>query len=142
MKITDHLLIILAGFSLYTLTVVFSNNYFAGINQLIPDIFSGRAHIDIGKTFHQVIGSVITGLLLMRFSAKPVLIAFLVALLINIESYFLLLKEYSFAETWSYYQANPAQSLNLIKPLVILPMMTFLLGFIRRVGPEDSSEID
>ena len=88
MKIIDTLLLIAAGFSLYTLAVVFSTLYFAGINHLIPDIFSGRAIISLTSTFHLVVGSLVTGFLLVRFAQMPVLLALIIAIAINFESYF------------------------------------------------------
>jgi len=140
MKYTDDILMIAAAYSLYTLVVTFSNQYFVGINQLIPDIFSDNVSINISSTFHQVIGSVITGMLLVRFASKPVLIALLVAVAINVESYILLATKYSYQNTLDYYLANPTQILNLVKPLVLLPCLTYLLGLLKRYKPpEDHS---
>ena len=135
MKIVDNLLLIAAGFSLYTLTVVFSNHYFSGINQYIPDIFSGRASITLSSTFHLLVASIITGFLLVRFASRPLLIALLVAIAINFESYLLLLKDHSGGEAFDYYWANPSEILNLFKPLVILPLMTYFIGFLPKAEP-------
>jgi hypothetical protein len=91
MKIVDNLLLIAAGFSLYTLMIVFSNHYFSGVNQYIPDIFSGRASITLSSTFHLVVAAITTGFLLVRFASRPLVIALLIAIAINFESYLLLL---------------------------------------------------
>ncbi|MCP3673449.1 MAG: hypothetical protein GY829_03105 [Gammaproteobacteria bacterium] len=95
-----HILVLAAGYSLYTLTIIFSIQYLSGINQLIPDIFADSTTVTIGKTFHQVMGSIIgliiTSMLLVRFHAKLFLLAFFIALIINIESYILLFTKDSF----------------------------------------------
>ncbi len=133
MKYTDNLLMIAAGYSLYTLTVIFSIQYLSGINQLIPDIFADSTTITIGKTFHQVIGSIITSMLLVRFRAKPVLLAFLIALIVNIESYLLLFTKDSFKAISEYYLNHPSAILTLIKPVVILPLITYIVGLLKRI---------
>lgn len=135
MKYTDNLLLIAAAYSLYTILVLFSNKYFAGINQLIPELFSGRATITITQTFHLVVGSIITSMLLVRFAAKPVLIAFLVAITINIEAYILVTSKYGISSTLEYYLSNRTEALDLLKPFVILPVFTYLLGLIKRYEP-------
>ena len=135
MKYIDQLLIIVAAYSLFSLAVVFSNHYFAGINQFIPDIFSQLAIVSIGKTFHLVFAAVIAGLLLNRFAPKPVMAAVLAALAVNINSYILLITENSIAETWQYYQTYPSQIFVLFKPLIILPVVTYLYGLIIRADP-------
>ena len=142
MKYTDNILLIAAGYSLYTLTVVFSIKYFAGINQLIPDIFSDSASISLGNTFHQVIGSLITGTLLVRFGARPILLAFIIAVVLNFESYITVLGENSFKKTMDYYLTYPSALLDLIKPLVILPLMTYLTSLIKRTEPPVKNESD
>ena len=128
MKYTDNLLLVAAGFSLYNLIVVFSLEYFADINLLIPEIFSGRASISLSHTFHQIIGSSITGLLLVRFAAKPVMIALFIAIAINIESYILLLSKFSVKDTLEFYLSNPIEILDLLKPLIILTTLTYLIS--------------
>jgi len=142
MKYTDDFLMIAAAYSLYTLVLVFSNNYLSGINQLIPDIFSDKASISISSTFHQVIGSLITGMLLVRFGSKPVLLALFVALAVNVESYFLVLSKNSLKTTMDYYLANPTQFLYLLKPLIILPSLTYLLGLVKRYHPPEDRSSD
>lgn len=138
MKYTDNILMIAAAYSLYTLTVVFSTEYFAGINQLIPDIFSGRASINISSTFHQVIGSTITAMLLVRFAPKPVLTALLAAIAVNIESYILLLGSNDLDASIDYYFSYPSAILILLKPLILLPVITHLVGLIKRFEPPQS----
>ena len=138
MKYTDNILMIAAAYSLYTLSVIFSTQYFAGINQLIPDIFSGRAHINISSTFHLVIGSIVTAMLLVRFAPKPIMIAFLVAIAVNLESYILLLDKYSIDASIDYYLSHPSAILNLLKPLILLPVITYLAGLIKRFEPPQS----
>lgn len=142
MKHTDNILLIAAAYSLYTLTVIFSTEYFAEINQLIPDIFSDRATITITHTFHLVIGSLITSMLMVRFAAKPVLMAFVVAVTINIDSYVLLISTYPINSTLDYYLANPSAILNILKPLVILPVFTYLIGLIKRFEPPAADPSD
>ncbi|PCJ50238.1 MAG: hypothetical protein COA74_03170 [Gammaproteobacteria bacterium] len=138
MRVFDNLLMIAAGFCLYSLSIVFSNQYFAGINQLIPDIFSGRATIILSSTFHLVMGSLMTGLLLVRFAPKPIFVALLIAIAINLESYLLLLQANTFDEVMKYYLAKPSRVLNLFQPLVLLPLVTYLLGFLPRAEPTDN----
>jgi hypothetical protein len=142
MKIIDNLLLIAAGFSLYTLTVVFSNHYFSSINQYIPDLFSSRASVTISSTLHLVVASIITGFLFIRFASKPLLIALLVAIAINFESYLLLLKNHSMSGALDYYLANPTEILNLFKPLVILPLMTYFIGLLANSEPTDNRRED
>ncbi|MFT5452177.1 MAG: hypothetical protein ACI9N9_001665 [Enterobacterales bacterium] len=142
MKIFDNLLLIAAGFSLYTLTAVFSNHYFAGINQYIPDLFSGRASVTLSSTFHLVIASIITGFLFTRFASRPLLIALLVAIAINFESYLVVLKNHTMGQAFDYYLANPSEILNLFKPLVILPLMTYFIGFLPRAEATDNQSDD
>ena len=142
MKIIDNLLLIAAGFCLYTLTIVFSNHYFSGVNQYIPDIFSGRASVTISSTFHLVVASIITGFLFIRFASRPLIIALLVAIAINFESYLLLLKSHSMSEAFNYYWANPSEILNLFKPLVILPLMTYFIGFLPKAEATDNQSED
>ena len=142
MKIFDNILLITAGFSLYTLAVVFSNQYLAGINQYIPDLFSGRASVTITSTFHLVVASIVTGFLCVRFATKPLLIAFLIALVINLESYILLLNNHSMRETLNYYLASPSQILNLFKPLILLPLLTYIIGLLPRAEPTDNESYD
>jgi len=139
MKFTDNLLMIAAGYSLYTIVVVLSTRYFADINQLIPDVFSESVSITIGQTFHIVIASIVTGMLLVRFASLPILMALLVAIAINIESYYLLISDNSAKKLIDYYIANPTAFLNLIKPIVILPLLTYLLSLIRRIEPEEDN---
>lgn len=131
MKLTDNFLMILAGFCLYSMMLVFSNEYFAGINKLIPDLFSGQAMITIGETFHLVIASIVTGFLFTRFAANPVLIALITAVVLKLEVYILLFTSDAYRDSYSYYQSNPSEILTLLKPLIILPAMTYLLGLIR-----------
>ena len=142
MKYTDNLLMIAAGYSLYTLTVIFSIQYFSGINQLIPDIFADSTTISIGKTFHQVIGSIITGMLLVRFRAKPVLMAFLIAIIVNIESYILLFTKDSFKTISEYYLNNPSAILTIIKPIVILPLVTYVVSLFKRIVTSEEEYLD
>ena len=132
MKYTDNLLMLAAGYSLYTLTVIFSTQYLSGFNQLIPDIFAHSTSISIGKTFHQAIGSIITGMLLVRFRAKPVLIAFFIAIVVNIESYVLLFTKESLKSLVEYYIANPSAILLFLKPLIILPVITYVVSLFKR----------
>ena len=132
MKYTDNLLMIAAGYSLYTLTMGFSIQYFAGINQLIPDIFSESASITLSQTFHQITGSIFTGMLLVRFRARPLLMAFIIAIIVNFENYFLAFNKDSFNVVMDYYLSHPAEIISLMKPLVILPAMTFLFSLINR----------
>jgi len=136
MKYSDDLLMIVAGYSLYTLILVFSTHYFAGINQLIPELFSDRAIINISNTFHQVLGSLVAGLLMVRFGSKPVLLAFVIAVVINLEGYFVVLTKSSAQATLDYYLANPTEILNLLKTILLLPSLTYLLGLIRRFQPD------
>jgi len=142
MKYTDNLLMIAAGYSLYTLTVIFSIQYLSGINQLIPDIFTDSTSITIGKTFHQVIGSIITGMLLVRFRAKPILVAFLIAIVVNVESYILLFTKDSFETITEYYLNNPSAILTLIKPLVILPLITYIVSLFKRIETSGEEYLD
>ena len=142
MKYTDNILLIAAAYSLYTLTLIFSTKYFSDFSHLIPDIFSGRASITITQTFHMVIGSIVTSMLLVRFAAKPVLIAFLVAVAINIEGYLLLLSKYPLDSTLDYYLANPSEVLVFLKPIVILPVFTYLIGLIKRFEPPETAHFD
>lgn len=142
MKIIDNLLLVAAGFSLFTLTIVFSNHYFSGLDQYIPDLFSGRASVTLSSIFHLLVASIVTGFLLVRFASRPLLIALLVAIAINFESYLLLLKSHTMSEAFDYYLANPSEILILFKPLVVLPLMTYFIGFLSKAEPTDNQSSD
>ena len=133
---------IAAGYSLYTVTVGLSMHYFAGINQLIPDIFKDSASITLGHTFHLVMGSIVTGMLLVRFRSKPMLIAFIIAIIINFENYIITVNTGTFKTVMDHYLANPSAIVNLLKPLVILPLMTFFMGLLKRSEQSEEAGID
>ena len=142
MKYTDNLLMLAAGYSLYTLTVIFSTQYLSGISQLIPDIFTHATSISLGKTFHQVIGSIMTGMLLVRFRAKPVLVAFFIAIVVNIESYILLFTKEELKNLVDYYLANPSTILLFMKPLIILPVITYVVSLFKRTDIASDEDLD
>ncbi len=139
MKFTDNIIMIIAGYSLYTMVVVVSERFFTDINHFIPNVFSESISITISQTFHHVIASLITGMLLVRFASLPLLMALLVAIVINIESYYLLFADNSAKKLVDYYIANPVKFLNLIKPLILLPLFTYLLRLIRIAKSEEVS---
>ena len=132
MKYTDNLLMVVAGYSLYTLTLGLSSQYFSSINQLIPDIFSEPISITLSQTFHQIVGSIFTGMLLVRFRARPILLAFVIAIIVNFEIYFRAFNKDSFNVVMDHYMSHPVEFISLLKPLVILPVMTFLFSLINR----------
>ncbi|MCP4272486.1 MAG: hypothetical protein GY781_11035 [Gammaproteobacteria bacterium] len=137
MKFIDNLVMIIAGYSLYTVVMVFSSRYFANINHLIPDFFSPTTTITLGQTFHHVLASLFTGFLLVRFGSFAPLLAFIVAITINVESYIIIMTDNSVNKIVDYYLANPMDFLNLLKPLIILPLFTYLLSLIKGVTPEE-----
>ncbi len=137
MKFSDNLIMIIAGYSLYTVVMLFSSRYFANINHLIPDFFNPTTTMTLGQTFHHVLASLFTGFLLVRFGSFAPLLAFIVAITINIESYIIIMTDNSVNKIVDYYLANPLDLLNLLKPLIILPLMTYLLSLIKGVTPEE-----
>ena len=142
MKYTDNLLMIAAGYSLYAVTVGLSIHYFAGINQLIPDIFSEPVTITLSQTFHQLIGSIFTGLLLVRFRARSILFALIIAIIVNFEHFFQALNKGSFTVLIDYYQTHPMEVLSLLKLLLILPAITFAIGFINSAEHAEEGHSD
>ena len=128
---------IIAGYSLYTVVMVFSSRYFANVNNLIPDIFSSTTTITLGQTFHHLLASLFTGFLLIRFGSFAPLLAFIIAITINVESYIIIMADNSAKSIVDYYLANPMDFLNLLKPLIILPLITYLLSIIPGVVPDE-----
>jgi len=137
MKFTDNIIMIIAGYSLYTVVMVFSSRYFANVNNLIPDFFSSVTTITLGQTFHHLLASLFTGFLLVRFGSFAPLLAFVVAISINVESYIIIMTDNSAKSIVDYYLANPMDFLNLLKPLIILPLITYLLSIIPGVVPDE-----
>jgi len=131
MSLIDNLLIIAAGYSLFVLINATSTEYLGGINNLIPEIFSGRAMITIGEIFHLVTASLFTGLLFVRFAATPVLVALLTAIVLKAEVYILLFTSDLYTNSYSYYLTNPSDILPLLKPILILPSVTYFIGLVR-----------
>ena len=128
MKYTDRLLITLAGFSLYSVVVLFSTTYFVDFNHLIPGTFSDRVSLTISQTFHQILASSITALLLVRFSDKAILMALFIAIAVNIESNWILMTKFSISSSFNYYLSNPVELINPLKPILLLTGITYLIS--------------
>ena len=131
MSLMDNLLMIAAGYSLFVLSNTASTEYLAGINDWMPEIFSGRAMVTIGETFHLVIASVISGLLFTRFAAAPILTALITAIVLKADVYIALFNSDLYTNSYSYYLENPSNILPLLKLILIMPSITYLLGLIR-----------
>jgi len=140
MKIIDNILMIAAGYCLFVMTIVVSTDLFSGVNELIPELFSGRAMITISEIFHLVIASLVTGLFYVRFAPSPILIALAVAILLKADTYLLFFSSDLYTNSISYYSANPEHTLPLLKPIFILPSITYLIGLIRFTKSGTSSE--
>ena len=129
LKLVDTLLIILAAFCLFRYAIDFSESYLTAFDKFVPQLFIDSAPVRVGSTFHLFFSGLLTGLLLARYASRPVMTALLVSLLLYaLEIY---QSKLVLSALFEQVTAQPKMLLELIKPLVMLTMLTFLLTKIK-----------
>jgi len=136
MKIADIILITLAGISLYLMSYEITEYLFSNANSWIPGVFSDALSWQPGSTFYLVAAAIISALFLSRFAPQPVLIATLIAWFVFTKNIYPMLETNGYQAVLNYLTSNLNIAMENLKPLVIIPLITYFASLMRRPNRE------
>ena len=142
MKLFDIILITLAGLSLFLLAEDVAEALFKRSNSWIPDVFSDAVRWTPGATFYTVLSAALSGLFLVRFAPQPVLVAFLIGATIEVSDIYPLIQANGWQETLSVLTSSWQMAEKYLQALVLLPLVTFAIYFLRRPNREREVILD
>lgn len=139
MKILDLILISLVSVLLLNTGYDFTEKLFANANNWIPGVFSDAVQWHPGKTFFWGLTSIVCGLFLCRFADRPLLMAFIVAIITVAYNLYPSVEKFGLNVTMNQLFSSYQTALDFLQLIGLLPVITWLLHWL--IEPNREREV-
>jgi len=139
MKILDLILICLISVLLLNTGYDLTERLFADANSWIPSVFSDAVSWHPGKTFFWGVTSIVCGLFLCRFADRPLLMAFVAAVLTVGFNLYPSVDKFGINVTLNQLFSSYDVALEFLQLIGLLPVITWLLQWL--IEPSREHEV-